>query len=161
VLSALWSGEPSSGYLESALFKARGDGGLVICAAVYCAAIGAHNCLGAGSADVKGSDCVLLRFVRVEQGRQMREFENFTYMFRNVAELHVSAHLTGPGQAADHRAQAAAVDECEFAQMQYDGTAVAQQPGNVLAQGVALATGNNPPVATHNGYASNLTRVER
>ena len=36
VLSALWSGEPSARRIESALFKARSDGGLVICAPVYC-----------------------------------------------------------------------------------------------------------------------------
>ena len=36
VLSALWSGEPSARRIESALFKARKDGGLVICAPVYC-----------------------------------------------------------------------------------------------------------------------------
>jgi predicted nucleic acid-binding protein len=36
VLSALWSGEPSSEEIEEALFDARNDGGLVICAPVYC-----------------------------------------------------------------------------------------------------------------------------
>ncbi len=36
VLSALWSGEPSARDIQSALFKARGEGGLVICAPVYC-----------------------------------------------------------------------------------------------------------------------------
>jgi predicted nucleic acid-binding protein len=36
VLSALWSGEPSTGEIELALFRARGEGGLVICAPVYC-----------------------------------------------------------------------------------------------------------------------------
>ena len=36
VLSALWSGEPSARGIDSALFKARSQGGLVICAPVYC-----------------------------------------------------------------------------------------------------------------------------
>jgi predicted nucleic acid-binding protein len=36
VLSALWSGEPSARGIDSALFKARSEGGLVICAPVYC-----------------------------------------------------------------------------------------------------------------------------
>jgi predicted nucleic acid-binding protein len=36
VLSALWSGEPSARHIESVLFKARSEGGLVICAPVYC-----------------------------------------------------------------------------------------------------------------------------
>lgn len=36
VLSSLWSGEPSSQEVESALFKARSEGGLVIYAPVYC-----------------------------------------------------------------------------------------------------------------------------
>jgi predicted nucleic acid-binding protein len=36
VLSALWSGEPTSRGIESVLFRARSEGGLVICAPVYC-----------------------------------------------------------------------------------------------------------------------------
>ena len=36
VLSALWSDEPSARGIESILFKARSEGGLVICAPVYC-----------------------------------------------------------------------------------------------------------------------------
>lgn len=36
VLSALWSGEPSARGIESTLFKARSQGGMVICAPVYC-----------------------------------------------------------------------------------------------------------------------------
>jgi predicted nucleic acid-binding protein len=36
VLSALWSGEPSAHNIESGLFKARSEGGLVVCAPVYC-----------------------------------------------------------------------------------------------------------------------------
>jgi predicted nucleic acid-binding protein len=36
VLSALWSGEPSARGIDSALFEARSEGGLVICAPVYC-----------------------------------------------------------------------------------------------------------------------------
>jgi predicted nucleic acid-binding protein len=36
VLSALWSGEPSARNIESVLFKARSEGGLVVCAPVYC-----------------------------------------------------------------------------------------------------------------------------
>lgn len=36
VLSALWSDEPSARGIESVLFKARSEGGLVICSSVYC-----------------------------------------------------------------------------------------------------------------------------
>ena len=36
VVCALWSGKPSAREIESALFKARGEGGLVICAPVHC-----------------------------------------------------------------------------------------------------------------------------
>jgi predicted nucleic acid-binding protein len=36
VLSALWSGEASARGLESTLFKVRSEGGLVVCAPVYC-----------------------------------------------------------------------------------------------------------------------------
>ena len=78
-------------------------------------------------------------------------------MFRHVAELQVSVHLAGAGQSADDGAEAAAVDESDFAQVQHDGAAVAQQPGDVGAQGLALAAGNDPPVAAHDGDASDLT----
>jgi predicted nucleic acid-binding protein len=36
VLSALWSEEPAARGIDSALSKARSEGGLVICAPVYC-----------------------------------------------------------------------------------------------------------------------------
>jgi predicted nucleic acid-binding protein len=36
VISALWSGESAAPRLDSALFQARAEGGLVICAPVYC-----------------------------------------------------------------------------------------------------------------------------
>jgi predicted nucleic acid-binding protein len=36
VLSALWSGETSARNIEAVLFKARSEGGLVVCAPVYC-----------------------------------------------------------------------------------------------------------------------------
>lgn len=36
VISALWSGESAAPQLDSALFQARAEGGLVICAPVYC-----------------------------------------------------------------------------------------------------------------------------
>jgi predicted nucleic acid-binding protein len=36
VLSALWSGEPAARNIDQALFQARSEGGLVICAPVYC-----------------------------------------------------------------------------------------------------------------------------
>jgi len=36
VVCGLWSGEPSAREIESALFKARGEGGLVMSAPVYC-----------------------------------------------------------------------------------------------------------------------------
>jgi len=36
VLSALWSGEATARSIEAALFEARAEGGLVVCAPVYC-----------------------------------------------------------------------------------------------------------------------------
>jgi hypothetical protein len=61
--------------------------------------------------------------------------------------------------SADHRADAAAVDESDLAQIQDDGAAGMQQPGNMRPQGFALATRNNPSVAAHYGDMSNVTRV--
>jgi predicted nucleic acid-binding protein len=40
VLFALWSDEPSARGIESVLFKAQSEGGLVICAPVYCELLG-------------------------------------------------------------------------------------------------------------------------
>jgi hypothetical protein len=91
----------------------------------------------------------------------MRHFQNFAEMFRHVAKLQVSAHLAAAGQRADHRAQSAAVNESHVAQVQNDGAAVAQQPGNVRAQGLALAARNNPPIAAHDGDASDFSSVKR
>jgi hypothetical protein len=125
------------------------------------AAAGADGRLDAGAMVVKGGDRLLLRFVRVEQSRQVRDFQNFTHVFRHVAELHVAARLTGAGQTADNRSEAAAVNESYVAQVQDDGSAVAQQPGNVRTQRLARTTGNDPAVAAHDGDASDLASIER
>ncbi len=47
------------------------------------------------------------------------------------------------------------------AQIEDDGAAGMQQPGNMCQQGFAGLTGNNPSVAAHYGDASNLASVER
>jgi hypothetical protein len=52
--------------------------------------------------------------VRVEHRRQTRHIQNFAHCFRRVAELHVSARLTGAGEDANHRAEAGAVNEIRF-----------------------------------------------
>jgi len=110
---------------------------------------------------IKGGNRPFLRFVRVEQTGQMTEFQNFAQMFRNVAELHVSARLASTGQAANHRAQAATVNEADIAEMQHDGATVAQQPGYMRSQGLTFAAGNNAPVAANDGDASYLASIER
>jgi len=76
-------------------------------------------------------------------------------------ELQVSVRLAGAGQAADDRAEATAVNEPDLAQVQDDGAAVAQQPGNVRAQQFVFVAGNNPPVASYDGDASNLPSIQR
>jgi hypothetical protein len=81
-------------------------------------------------------------------------------MLRHVAQLQFSACLAGAGHGADYGAESAAVNESDLTQMQHDAAAVAQQPGNVRPQSLALATCNNSPVAMHDGDLSDLTSVE-
>jgi type IV secretory pathway TrbL component len=69
--------------------------------------------------------------------------------------------LAGAGQGSDDRAETTAVNELDVAQVQDDGAAVAQQPGNMGTQRIALAAGNNPSVASHNGDVSDPACVER
>ena len=125
------------------------------------AAAGEDRCLDTDSGAVEGGDRLLLRIVRVEHRRQARHIQNFAHLFRHVAELQVSARLMGAGEDADHRAEAAAVNESDLAQIQDDGAAGMQQPGNMRQQRFARATRNNPSVAAHYCDASNLTSVER
>jgi hypothetical protein len=99
--------------------------------------------------------------VRVEQLRQVRQIQNLANVFRYVAQLEVAVRLADAGQCSHHGAEPAAVDECDVGEVQHDGAAVMQQPGNVGAQSLALAAGNNPSVAAHDGDAAHLTSVER
>ncbi|HLM79267.1 MAG TPA: hypothetical protein VK302_01435, partial [Terriglobales bacterium] len=83
----------------------------------------------------------------IEHRRQARHLQNFAHLFWHVAEFQVSAGLAGAGEDADHGAEAAAVNESDLAQIEDDGAAGMQQPGNMRQQGFAGLTGNNPSVA--------------
>jgi len=124
------------------------------------AAPGRDRRLGASGRSVKSRHCLLLRFVRIEQLDQVRHLQNLARMLWHIAELQVAARLPSAGQAADDCAQAAAVNESNLAQVQDDGTAIAQQPGYMRAQQLALATRNNPPVAAHDGDATDLASLQ-
>jgi hypothetical protein len=78
----------------------------------------------------------------------------------DIAELQVSVDLAGAGEGADDGAESAAVDESDLAQMQNDGAAVAQQPGYMRTQGLALAPGNDSSVAMHDGDSSNIASIK-
>jgi hypothetical protein len=69
--------------------------------------------------------------------------------------------LSSTGQRPNNGPDAAAVDKSNVAKVQDDGAAIAQQPGNVRPQRVALAACNNPSVAAHDGDASNLASIKR
>src|SRR5580658_4344301 len=98
--------------------------------------------------------------MRVEQLGQVRQFQNFAHVFGHVAELQVSVDLAGAGEGADDGAESAAVDESDLAQMQDDGAAVAQQPGHMCTQGLALAASNDSSVTVHDGDSSNVASIE-
>jgi hypothetical protein len=70
-------------------------------------------------------------------------------------------HLAGTGEASNYGAEAAADNEPNLAKVQNYGAAIAQQPGDVRAQRLALATRNNPPVAAHDGDASDFAGLKR
>jgi hypothetical protein len=70
-------------------------------------------------------------------------------------------HLAGTGEASNYGAEAAADNEPNLAKVQNYGAAIAQQPGDVQAQRLALATRNNPPVAAHDGDASDFAGLKR
>src|SRR5579863_6788295 len=86
----------------------------------------------------------------------MRQLQHFADMFGDVAELQVTMRLARAGQGADNRSQAAAVDEDHLAEMQDNRAAVAQQMGDVGAQGFSLAAGNDASFAADDGDASDL-----
>lgn len=67
VLSALWSGEPSSRGLESILFKARSEGGLVICAPVYCELLAYPSATRKFVQEFLGETAIFVDFVLDEQ----------------------------------------------------------------------------------------------
>ena len=125
------------------------------------AAAGKGRSFNACSRPIKGGHSLFLGVVSVEQTCQMRQLQNFAHMFWHIAQLQIAARLASAGQGADDRAQTAAVNKADLAQMQNDGAPVAQQPGHVSAQRLALASRNNSSIAMNNGDASNLTSFER
>jgi hypothetical protein len=90
----------------------------------------------------------------------VQHFQNFADVAGNVAEFEVAVSLAGAGESADHSAESAAIDERDFAQVQDDGAAVVQEPGNVRTQRFTLTTGDDAPVAAHDRDASDLARIE-
>src|SRR5580704_12937853 len=125
------------------------------------ASAGGSGCLRTGSRTVKRRDSRLFRFVGIEQLRELRQLQNFADTFGDIAELQIATHLPGAGQTADDGAEAAAVNELNFPQVQNDGATVAQQPGYVREQRFALTSGDNPAVAGNDGDASDFASVER
>jgi hypothetical protein len=90
----------------------------------------------------------------------VQHFQNFADVTGHVAEFEVAVSLAGAGESADHSAESAAIDERDFAQVQDDGAAVVQEPGNVRTQRFTLTTGDDAPVAAHDRDASDLARIE-
>src|SRR5580658_2628726 len=90
----------------------------------------------------------------------MRHFQNFADVIGNVAEFEVAVSLACASESADHSAEAAAVDERDFAQVQDDGASVVQEPGNVRTQRFTLTAGDDAPVAAHDRDASDLASIE-
>jgi len=74
------------------------------------------------------------------------KFQNPVYVLGDAAELEVAPHLARTGEAADDGAEAAAIDEFDIAQVQQQGSAVTQQPANVLAEGFVFFAGDNAPL---------------
>src|ERR1700679_1692591 len=90
----------------------------------------------------------------------MRHFQNFGDVAGNVAEFEVAVSLACARESADYSAEAAAVDERDFAQVQDDGAAVVQEPCNVRTQRFTLTAGDDAPVAAYDRDASDLASIE-
>ena len=90
----------------------------------------------------------------------MRQFQNFADVLGHIAKLEISVGLANAGQSANYGAEPAAVDERDVAEVQHDGAAVVQKPGNVRAQRFAFAAGDDASVAGNDGDATNFTSIE-
>lgn len=82
-------------------------------------------------------------------------------MFGHIAKLQITARLASAGEGPYDRAQTAAVNKADLAQVQNDGAPVAQQPTYVSTQRLAFAPRHNSSVAVHDGDTSNLTSFKR
>lgn len=82
VLSALWSGEPSARGIDSALFKARSEGGLVICAPVYCELLAYPSATQPFVREFLGETRILVDFLLDEQVWQKAEHAFVAYAQR-------------------------------------------------------------------------------
>jgi len=116
---------------------------------------------GLGGSFVKRGHGVVFGVVRLEQLVQMGQCQDLADVFGNITELEVAARLAGAGEGADHGAEAAAVNENHVAEMEDDGAAVAQQPGDVSAEGFDFAAGDNASLAADDGDPAYLACLQQ
>jgi hypothetical protein len=69
--------------------------------------------------------------------------------------------LASASLAPHHRAQAAAVDKIDLAELENDRSVKGQEVLDVSAQKLRLAAGNNAPFAAHDRDPTNLARFQR
>jgi hypothetical protein len=69
--------------------------------------------------------------------------------------------LASASAAPHHRAQAAAVDKIDLAELENDRSVKGQEVLDVSAQKLRLAAGNNAPFAAHDRDPTNLARFQR
>ncbi|HEX8818274.1 MAG TPA: hypothetical protein VF753_22480 [Terriglobales bacterium] len=87
--------------------------------------------------------------------------QNFVGVLGYVAEFEVTTFLANAGEGADHGADAAGIDEGDFAEVENDGLAVAQEPGDVSAEGFGLVAADDAAGAADDGDAADVAGFER
>jgi hypothetical protein len=90
----------------------------------------------------------------------MRGLQNLTYKLGQVAELEVAVITPKITERAHDRAKAAAVNECDLAQVHYYRSAVAGQARHLRTQQFGFTTGNDAPITTDNDYVPDFSNCE-
>ncbi len=114
---------------------------------------------GRGLPPVKGQDGIFLGGVGIKQGGEVGDLQDFVDDLWNLAQLQIAAGAASAGEQAHQHSQSAAVDESDFAQMEHDVAAIAQQVDDVQAQDFGF-TGRDASAATDDGDLPDSARVQ-
>ena len=86
----------------------------------------------------------------LEEAIQVRHLQQLLNGWWDITQLQVPMRFPGGGQKTDHGAQAAAVDECNVAQVQDEVLALTHHSVDVIAQGFGFFACDDPSTAMDN-----------